>query len=63
MANSVSNLLIVLASPIDPNDQRLNLINKYCKFEQMTCSNSGINVDIIDLYNENEINICNYINL
>lgn len=61
MANSVSNLLIVLASPIDPNDQRLNLINKYCKSFAQICINSGINVDIIDLYNENEINICNYL--
>ena len=61
MANSVSNILIVLASPIDSSDQRLNLINKYCKSFAQICTNNGINVDIIDLYNESEINICNYL--
>ena len=61
MANSVSNILIVLASPIDPSDQRLNLISKYCKSFAQICTNNGINVDIIDLYNESEINICNYL--
>jgi putative NADPH-quinone reductase len=61
MANSVSNLLIVLASATDPNDQRLNLINKYCKSFAQVCTNNGINVDIIDLYNENQTNLCNYL--
>lgn len=61
MATSVSNLLIVLASPVDPNDQRLNLINKYCKSFAQICTNNGINVDIIDLYNEHEANVCDYL--
>jgi NAD(P)H dehydrogenase (quinone) len=61
MATNVSNLLIVLASPIDPSDQRLNLINKYCKSFAQVCTSNGINVDIIDLYNETETNICNYL--
>jgi NAD(P)H dehydrogenase (quinone) len=61
MAANISNLLIVLASPIDPNDQRLNLINKYCKVFAQICTNNGINVDIIDLYNETETNICEYL--
>lgn len=61
MAANITNLLIVLASPTDPNDQRLNLIYKYCKVFAQVCTNNGINVDIIDLYNETEINICEYL--
>ncbi len=61
MAKIVSNILIVLASPTDSNDQRLNLINKYCKSFAQICTSSGINVDIIDLYNDNEINISSYL--
>jgi NAD(P)H dehydrogenase (quinone) len=61
MTKTVSNILIVLASPIDPLDQRLNLINKYCQSFAQICTNSGINVDIIDLYNENEVNLSDYL--
>jgi putative NADPH-quinone reductase len=61
MANTVSNLLIVLASPIDPLDQRLGLINKYCQSFAQICTNNGINVDIIDLYNEHEVNLSGYL--
>lgn len=61
MTKTVSNLLIILASPIDPLDQRLNLINKYCQSFAQICTNSGINVDIIDLYNEKEVNLSDYL--
>jgi NAD(P)H dehydrogenase (quinone) len=61
MAANITNLLIVLASPINPSDQRLNLINKYCKAFAQVCTGNGINVDIIDLYNETETNICEYL--
>jgi NAD(P)H dehydrogenase (quinone) len=61
MVVNITNLLIVLASPTDPNDQRLNLINKYFKTFAQICTNNGINVDIIDLYSETETNICEYL--
>ena len=61
MTKTVSNILIVLASPIDPLDQRLNLISKYCQSFAQICTNNGINVDIIDLYNEKETNLSDYL--
>jgi putative NADPH-quinone reductase len=61
MSSSVSNILIVLASPIDQSDQRLNQINKYCKSFAQICTNNGINVDILDLYSDTEARITDYL--
>jgi NAD(P)H dehydrogenase (quinone) len=54
MSSTVSNILVILASPMDQNDQRLNQVNKYCRSFAQICTENGINVDILDLYNEED---------
>jgi NAD(P)H dehydrogenase (quinone) len=61
MTSNVSNILIVLASPIDESDQRITQITKFCQSYAQLCTNNGINVDIIDLYNDKETNIADYL--
>jgi NAD(P)H dehydrogenase (quinone) len=61
MSGNISNILIVLASPIDESDQRISQITKLCQSYAQICTNNGINVDIIDLYNDKEADIAGYL--
>jgi NAD(P)H dehydrogenase (quinone) len=61
MSGNISNILIVLASPVDESDQRISQITKLCQSYAQICTNNGINVDIIDLYNDKEADIAGYL--
>jgi putative NADPH-quinone reductase len=54
MSNYISNILVVFACPSDDSDKRLGEISKLCKLFNQNCTSRGLNVDLIDLYNEKE---------
>ncbi len=56
MAEKVSRILVVLANPYNDLDQRGNFINNACKDFIESCQNSGVEVDVLDLYNDKEFN-------
>lgn len=54
MSRYVSNVLLVLASPFDDNDKRLNQIGNLCHYFGEQIISKGVNVDSLDLYKEKE---------
>jgi NAD(P)H dehydrogenase (quinone) len=54
MAKYTTNLLLILASPIDEQDQRLKQISNLCTFFGKEIITKGVNVDFIDLYKDRE---------
>jgi NAD(P)H dehydrogenase (quinone) len=50
----ISNLLLVLASPINENDKRLSEIANFCSIFGSNCASKGLNIDFLDLYKEKE---------
>jgi NAD(P)H dehydrogenase (quinone) len=54
VSNYVSNILLVLASPFDENDKRLNEIGNLCHFFGEQVVSRGVSIDTLDLYKEKE---------
>jgi putative NADPH-quinone reductase len=54
MSKYISNLLLVLASPINETDKRLSEIANLCSYFGSQCATKGLNVDFLDLYKEKE---------
>ena len=57
----ISNILLVLASPIQDNDKRLTEIAGLCSYFGSQCASKGVNVDFLDLYKEKEFLAGNYL--
>jgi putative NADPH-quinone reductase len=60
MSKYVSNILLILASPIDPKDKRLNEIGNLTQTFVQTVSSKGIVVDSIDLFAQTDFQASSY---
>jgi len=54
MAETISRVMVILANPASETDQRSNLINNLCKTYSEACQNTGLEVDFLDLYKDEE---------
>lgn len=54
MAEKITRVLIVLANPLSESDQRANIVNNLCRTYAETCQANNLEVDILDLYSDEE---------
>jgi NAD(P)H dehydrogenase (quinone) len=56
MTEKISRVLVVLASSVSESDIRANVVNNLCKSFAEACQTKDIEVDLIDLYKDDDFN-------
>lgn len=62
MTEKISRVLVVLANSVSESDIRANVVNSLCKSFAEACQTKGIEVDLIDLYKDEDFDPVHYLN-